>query len=607
MQKNFITLAIILLATISTQGQRFEMVWSEEFEGTELNGNLWTPWLGTAYNNELQYYSNRTENLYVEDGNLHLRAQKEYYRGRDYTSARIRTQGKYFFKYGKIEARIRLPQGKGFWPAFWLMPQKSVYGGWPKSGEIDIMEFRGQEVNSVTQAIHFSYENSHHSQGNQSEFAEVDFTEGFHLFKLEWDQKGLTWLVDNKQVFSLSKEEMYANPYPFDEEFYVILNLAVGGHFLENPDETTPFPSEMEVDYVRVYQNVNKPPVVVPSVQDIQIEPGEQITIPFTSQDEDGTIERIDVFVDSDSIQTVSPETTEISIDSLMLGCHNITFHAFDNDNGKSVSDSVSVTVGEGCERAPFYDEPLEFTESINLVDFDRGGNGVGYLDRTPNSNNDQSYRPFDGIELVSVDESEPTNAPVGVHFDDAGEWTSYSVDIPTSGTYDLELRYKSLSSSNYPLLILNLGEVRLYRFLWISHNNGEIGSLTTSLELPEGEHILYLLSDNDPIVVYELSTNLVTSLEENYELPSEISVSEAYPNPFNPETTLQLKLESSSQVKADVYSITGIHIGTIMNSQLSAGEHTLSWNAQTAASGVYVIAIQAGNQRIMRKVTLLK
>lgn len=264
MKKTTILLITLLLAgTVSTKtaySQDYELVWSDEFNGDSLETNSWNFWIGTAYNNELQYYTSQSKNAYIEDGKLHLEAHKEDYMGRKYTSARISTDStKIGWEQGRFEARLKMPEGKGFWPAFWLMPIRDI--GWPKGGEIDIMEYRGNESYTTSGAIHFWRGGCENGTIECRKFLVEEFTtdreklsEEFHTYALEWTDEELIWYFEDEVYQRIRYKEIETEFNPFSSPFYIILNLAVGGDFLPNPDESTEFPQAFVVDYVRVYQ-----------------------------------------------------------------------------------------------------------------------------------------------------------------------------------------------------------------------------------------------------------------------------------------------------------------------------------------------------------------
>lgn len=239
--------------------QEYKLVWSDEFNGDSIDTETWKFWEGTAYNNELQYYTPRNKNAYINDGKLYLQAHRENYMGREYTSARISTDSTSIgWKQGRFEARLKMPEGKGFWPAFWLMPINDL--GWPRSGEIDIMEYRGNEPYTTSGAIHFWREGCEGNSVECRKFLVEEFTQekklsgGFHTHTLEWTDKELIWYLDNLEYQRIPFDEVEAEFNPFTGPYYIILNLAVGGDFLPNPDESTKFPQAFVVDYVRVYQ-----------------------------------------------------------------------------------------------------------------------------------------------------------------------------------------------------------------------------------------------------------------------------------------------------------------------------------------------------------------
>jgi beta-glucanase (GH16 family) len=231
----------------------WNLVWNDEFDGTSLKASNWTAETGTGVNgwgnHELQYYTNRTENLQVTGGNLVITARKESYGGMNYTSARIKTQGLRNFTYGKIEARVKLPTGQGLWPAFWMLGSNFSSAGWPYCGELDIME-RVNANSFVNGTVHWDA-NGYASYGRESGY--VDFS-AYHVYSIEWDTNYIRWFVDGVQFNEFYIANGTGNTEEFQKSFFIILNLAVGGDWPGSPNSSTPFPSQMLVDYVRAYQ-----------------------------------------------------------------------------------------------------------------------------------------------------------------------------------------------------------------------------------------------------------------------------------------------------------------------------------------------------------------
>lgn len=231
------------------------LVWQDEFEGNALNTDNWTYEKGGHGwgNNELQYY--REENTTVEEGYLIITAKKENYEGKEYTSSRLVTQGKQEFKYGRIDIRALLPEGQGIWPALWMLGANFPTVGWPASGEIDIMEMIGGSgrENQVHNTMHWEHTGEHASYGKDYVLDEGTFNDEFHVFSLVWDAETITAYVDDEQynVFDITPEELNE----FQQAYFLIFNIAVGGNWPGNPDDNTTFPQRMVVDYVRVFQS----------------------------------------------------------------------------------------------------------------------------------------------------------------------------------------------------------------------------------------------------------------------------------------------------------------------------------------------------------------
>ena len=244
-----------------TNSEKYELVWSDEFDYTGLPDS--TKWSydteGNAWgwgNNELQTYtSHHSKNAEVINGKLYLTAIKEDSVSQPYTSARIISKGKGDWLYGRIEVKAKVPGGKGIWPAIWMLPTDWEYGGWPESGEIDIMEHVGYEPDSVYFTVHTeAYNHGIGTQKSQPVYA-PDTEHNFHLYSIEWTPKKIDFFLDHDKVFTFKNEGKTSAEWPFDKRFHLLLNVAVGGgwggkHGVDN----SIFPCRMIVDYVRVYQ-----------------------------------------------------------------------------------------------------------------------------------------------------------------------------------------------------------------------------------------------------------------------------------------------------------------------------------------------------------------
>ena len=239
---------------LTEDSNNWSMVWSDEFDGTAINPQVWVHDIGTGNggwgNNELQYYTNSPNNIEVSNGSLKITARQENLNGSNYTSSRIITNNLMEFKYGKIESRIKVPIGQGLWPAFWMLGANFETASWPQCGEIDIMEHINNE--SVTNGtMHWNYNSSHVYKGSSAPFDE----NAFHVYGLIWDSTSATFTLDGHAYYKFPFVDGNNTAPIFQKSFFFLLNVAVGGNWPGNPDVTTVFPATMEVDYIRIYNN----------------------------------------------------------------------------------------------------------------------------------------------------------------------------------------------------------------------------------------------------------------------------------------------------------------------------------------------------------------
>lgn len=236
----------------------YTLVWSDEFDGAEIDRNKWTFDIGWGQNgwgnNELQYYTDRPENARLENGMLIIEAREERYRAQEYTSARLKTQGLHDWTYGRFEARIRVPYGQGIWPAFWTLGSDIETVGWPDSGELDIMEHIGREPSTVYGTVHGpGYSGADGVGGSYTLPNGEQLKDAFHLYAVEWEPTEIRWYIDDVHYATVTPNDV-PGEWVFDHPFFIIMNVAVGGYWPGYPDETTVFPQFMYVDYVRIYQ-----------------------------------------------------------------------------------------------------------------------------------------------------------------------------------------------------------------------------------------------------------------------------------------------------------------------------------------------------------------
>ena len=265
----FASTLFLILSCNSDENQEieqrnWELTWSDEFDGAAgalPDASKWSFDIGTGENgwgnNELQYYTNRPENISTDGtGNLIITARRESFSTSQYTSARIKTKGLFTQKYGRFEARLITPYGQGLWPAFWMLGSNIDEVAWPQCGEIDIMELRGQLPSTVNGSLHGpGYSAANAISGSFAmEFSRFDTD--YHIFAVEWDVNKIDFFVDGFLYKRFTKSDV-PGEWVFDNDFYMLLNVAVGGNYVGSPNSGTPFPQKMTIDYVRVYSEGN--------------------------------------------------------------------------------------------------------------------------------------------------------------------------------------------------------------------------------------------------------------------------------------------------------------------------------------------------------------
>ncbi len=242
------------LNAVETADADPQLVWAEEFSGTELDTADWNYELGDGCpnlcgwgNNERQLYTR--ENHRLENGNLIITARKD---GDRYSSTRITTKGKQEFQYGRFETRAKLPVGAGLWPAFWMLGTNIDEVNWPLCGEIDVLEYVGREPGEIFTTLHTQA--AHGDDGNSRKTKIENIEEGFHVYAAEWTADQIEFFVDGTSVYTFAPEDKSVAVWPFDQPFYLILNLAIGGKFGGPEVDDSVFPQSFVIDYVRVYQ-----------------------------------------------------------------------------------------------------------------------------------------------------------------------------------------------------------------------------------------------------------------------------------------------------------------------------------------------------------------
>lgn len=245
--------------TTPTSYQGWDKVWADEFTAGEINSEWWTHEIGNGEggwgNNELQYYTDGSQNSRIRDGKLVIEARDDSWNGQKYTSARMITKNKQTFGFSRVDIRAKVPYGQGIWPALWMLGESFDDKGWPACGEIDIMELVGHQPSTSHATVHWgSSFPSHKYIGSSYQLTGEKFNDRFHVFTVVREFNVMYFYVDDILIYEYTSADSQGQPYPFNDQFFFLFNVAIGGKWPGNPDETTPFPQRMEVDYVRVFK-----------------------------------------------------------------------------------------------------------------------------------------------------------------------------------------------------------------------------------------------------------------------------------------------------------------------------------------------------------------
>jgi len=619
-KKQLTTLAMLLFTVVvqPVQAQRYELVWSDEFEANELDTDTWNIWRGSAFNNELQCYTDQQKNISVSDGMLRLTAHRESIRCgsllRSYSSGRISTDTlNAGWEYGRFEVRAKMPAGTGFWPAFWLMPARRI--AWPQGGEIDILEYRGNLVNETNAAIHYWREGCEGNSATCRVFEDEtldtgqDLSQDFNLYALQWTPEKLVWFFNDEPYFEIDLTTLSAEFDPFTGPFYIILNLAVGGNYLPNPTPTTQFPQSFIIDYVRVYQDANEAPEVDLSPVDTSFAAGESILLSPGLTDSDGSVVRADFYIDGELVGSVNEAPFIFELDPLMEGCYELNVVATDNDGTQSLSgDSITITIGEGCENKAYEGNIPMIPALIPMWQFNHGGQGVAYFDSTPSINlgtaDDSVPRVYDGVDITAVDHPETDFA---IFESVTGEWMRYTVQSPIAGIANILFTVSSQVNSSFDV---ELNGQTVGSFNRIRTGDQIAERLLSDVQLLEGINDIKVSTriGNLTWFTMDITSSSPVSIEDSDDfLPDSIELLSAYPNPFNPSTLLQIQLSKSDDVRLELFNVSGSKLTELHQGLLPSGVHRFQLNMTNYASGIYFVRLSTTDNLRVLPITLLR
>ena len=263
-KRSYILICLMTISLISCDQDESQdvtnfnnLVLEEDFENGGIDTSIWTFEIGTGQNgwgnNELQYYTDRHENAKVEDGKLIITAREESFEGSSYTSARLITKEKFEVQFGRIEARMKMPWGRGIWPAFWMLGNNIDEVSWPQTGEIDIMEYRGQDPTIVHGSVHGPGYSAGNAITKSFNLQNDRLDTGFHTYGIEWGKNYINFYIDDSLYNRITPDDI-TGEWVFNKPFFMLVNMAVGGTFVGSPSEDTVFPQTLEVDYIKVFE-----------------------------------------------------------------------------------------------------------------------------------------------------------------------------------------------------------------------------------------------------------------------------------------------------------------------------------------------------------------
>lgn len=592
--KKYLIIGIILNLSVNIFAADYELIWVDNFDSTALDNSKWRAVnKGDGFgNNEKQYYTDRDENLYFQDGKLVIRAIKEYYEGpkysRDYTSAKIQTKNKVNFKYKSIRVRAKLPAGTGTWPAIWMLGSNIDEVSWPACGEIDIMEHVGFDPGAIHGTIHCDKYNGMDGTHKGGSIQVSDFASTYHTYRIDWYNNKIDWYVDDNKYFTYHKEEGAPwRSWPFDQEFFLILNLAIGGNWggIEGIDDSI-FPVEMKVDWVKIY---DMPIIDIDSdTLNYQMEPGNSASATGKILNIEnigaGELEPLSIEKDVDwldvnwSSNSGNQQSLEIapnsSAEKLLPGIYmtNITIQA---PNANNMQCRIIMQIGDNLalnkpvKASSFYSHPILSTEDnpefVNDGDLktkwrSQSGADEWIMVDLGNYYRINKVRLFWALEITS--------------FNGYG----YEFQLSNDSTFS---DYEVIASNNY-----SQGGTEI-----IDTDTSKIGRYIRLYGDKSGDFADFRLFEME-LYGYEAQTNDITSSGNRIK---QFKISN-YPNPFNSATIINYQIPQSSQIKIDIYNLNGNKIKTLVEKYHEPGKYKIKWKPQVASAVYFYRLISTGN-----------
>jgi len=515
--------------------------------------------------------------------------------------------------------RAKLPTGGGMWPACWMMPQDDVYGTWAASGEIDIME-AANNTTTVGGTLHFG-DNWPANNSTTADYSlgGTNFADDFHIYAIEWEADVMRWYVDDVLYSTKTSAQWYTNAAPgnaqapFDQDFYIILNTAVGGNYtgcISPGCVTASLPQQYLIDYVRVYEDIlySAPLISITSPAPDAELPAGDITINATTFDADGTIEMVEFYNGGILLGTDTTNPYSFTWTGVADGCYSLSARVID-DLGGTGTDSIDITVGIGCGQAAYLGTSYLLPTRIEAEDFDIGGAGVAYRDADIGNNGSQ-YRTNEDVDIeVCAD----VGGGYNTGWTNSSEWLEYTVQVPADGQYTFEARVSSLSSGGIFHVEFNGADVTGSVNVPATTGWQTWTTVAATMTLSAGAQVMRFVPDTDGFNVnyFNILQNFVADVPDQQ--ASGHTLHPCYPNPFNPSTTLSYELEASATVSLAIFDVAGKLVQRLVAAESrGAGRHEIVWDGRDetgrlAAAGVYFYRLDAGDYSQTRRMALVK
>ena len=554
-----------LLLVPAVSAQSWELIWGDEFDYYGLpDSTRWNYDVGGHGwgNQELQYYTEaREKNARADSNVLIIETHRESGFGRPYTSARLVSKGKGDWTFGRIEVRAKLPEGRGTWPAIWMLPTSSNYGngGWPDTGEIDIMEHVGFNQNRVHATVHTNRYNHLTGSGRGAAITVQNASQDFHVYAAEWSPTKIEFSVNDRVYFRYYNDNGGWSTWPFDRPFHLLMNIAIGGTWGgQQGVDNSIFPQQLAIDYVRVYRYTGLPSVSITAPERLQA--GGQLIVRADATDPDGNLEHVSLMQADGVLATLSAPPYEWAITNVQPGCYMLRSSAIDDGGWISESDTVALKVGDGvCGQAPYLIAPHAIPGQIEAEYFDLGGQGIAYSDLTP-TNDNGDIRADEGVDVGYTTD--------GQGYDVGGitrrEWLEYTVDVKQSGEYTLETRVATAGAGTSAAFAIEFDSVQVtdpivYQSVSIGVKWDTVRR--SGIHLAEGLQKMRIRMQSTGFRMNWLRFVLdsPTSSEE-VSKPGQSVLYENYPNPFNASTQLPYGVGMPGHVTLDVF-LSLIHI----------------------------------------------